>query len=181
MSFSHFRAALSFKKMDNQRPAVPVSSHPQHQPTTARTSAPRTRRSSVTGRNSVQRIGMVSREYHNDTWAHYPTGKRRASIKNSMSIRLVSRPPQFGIEYTHGARSTPNESGDPPDYFYSGFFYDDDEVEGKGPSLFTPPPSRQTMSSRYVHSDHAPRPSDPTIVGPQIVKGHPSSLVSLPA
>ena len=180
MSFSHFRAALSFKKTDNQKPVVPVSSNPQHQPSTTRTSTPR--RSSVTGRNSVQRIGMVSLEYHSGTWAHYSTGRRRASIKNSMSIRRVNRLPPLGIEPTHGARSTtPNEPGDPPNHFYSGFFYDNDEVERNGPSLFTPPPSRQTMTSRYVHSDHAPRPPDPSIVEPQIVKGHPSLLVSLPA
>lgn len=180
MSFSHFRAALSFKKMDNQKPVVPVPSNHQRQPSTVRTSAPR--RSSVTGRNSVQRIGMVSLEYHSGTWTHYPTGKRRASIKNSMSIRRVNRLPQLGIEPTHEPRSTtPNESGDPLNHFHSGFFYDDDEVERNGPSLFTPPPSRQTMTSRYVYSDHAPLPPDPAIVEPHIVKGHPSSLVSLPA
>ena len=109
-----------------------------------------------------------------------PPGNRRASIKNSMSIRRVNRLPQLGLEPTRGARSiAPDESGDPLNAFYSGFFYDDDEVESNEPSLSTLHPSRQTVTSRYVHTTHALRPPDPAIVEPQIVKGHPSSLVSL--
>ena len=96
-----------------------------------------------------------------------------------MSIRRVNRLPQLGLEPTRGARSIAPESGDPLNAFYSGFFYDDDdEVESNEPSLSTLPTSRQTVTSRYVHSNHALRPPDPAIVEPQIVKGHPSSPVS---
>jgi len=176
MSFSQFRAALSFKKTDNQKPLVPVSSNPQHQPSTARTSAPR--RSSITGRSAVQRIGMVSLEHHGGTYAHYPAGSRRASIKPSMSIRRVNRPPRLGIESTHGTVS--NESGE-ISAFYSGFFYDDDEVDGNGPKPFTPHPLQQTVPSRCVHSNNHPlRPPDPVVGELRIVKGHLSSPVSLP-
>ncbi len=100
-----------------------------------------------------------------------------------MSVRRVNRLPQLGLEPTRGARSiapnefAPNESGDPLNAFYSGFFYDDDEVEGDGPNLSTLStlhPSRQTVTSRYVHSNHALRH-----LIQKIVKGHPSSLVSL--
>jgi hypothetical protein len=157
MAFSQFRAALSFKKTDNQKPVVPVSSNRQHQPSTARTSAPR--RSSVTGRNAAQRNGMVSLlEYHSGTRAHYPAGSRRASIKPSMSMRRVNRTPQLGIESTHA-----NESGDPKDYSYSGFFYDGDEVDSDGPNPFTPHSSRQTVPSRCAYSNHALRPPDPVV------------------
>jgi len=180
MSFSHLRAALSFKKLDNQTPVVPVSSNPQYKPPTARTDT--ANRTSATGRNPVQRIGTVFLEYCWVTWAHYPVGNRRASIKFSPSTRRANRLPQLGVESTHGAHSTAsNESGDPLNYFYSGFFCDDDEVERNGPSSFTVHSSRQTIISRYAHSNHAFHPPDPVIAELQIAKRRPSSLVSLPA
>ena len=180
MSLAHFRAALSFKKMDNPKAAVSVPSNPQQNSPTARTST--SRRSSVIGRNPVQRIGMLSLEYRDGTWAHYPAGNRRASVRSNISVRRVSRLPQLGVESSQGACSISpsNESGDLLNHYNSGYFYGGDEAERSEPSVFNPHSSRQPTIRRCVQSGHALRPPDPVIGELQSLKSRPSSLVSLP-
>lgn len=155
MSLSHLRAALSFKKTDDQKPTVPVSPNPQYSPSTPRTSTPR--RSSITGRNSVLPIGTLSLGYHGGSWTHRHAGSRRASVKSNMSIRRVNRLPQPGIQGTRSVSS--NESVDPLSSHYSGFFYDDDEEGRNGSSVFTPHASRQPVIKRWVQSSQVFHPT----------------------
>ena len=127
MSLSHFRSSLSFQKMDNHFPTA----HPHHRPPPLHTGPPR--RSSITGRNPVQRIGEISLAYCDRTPAYHPVGNRRASVRSSARLSPLPHLVTESSQPTYSITSI--ESEDPLNYS-SGFYNDDDEDEGYPPSSF---------------------------------------------